>query len=64
MYLPLVSQGVPPTVATLIVFTISAALHELMVGVPTHAIMGYAFGGMMVGSEIISFTWLFITDLF
>ncbi|CAG8599271.1 9507_t:CDS:2 [Paraglomus occultum] len=54
VYLPLVGQGVPPMVATLTVFTISAALHELMVGVPTHAIMGYAFGGMMAQIPLIT----------
>ncbi|KAG9306982.1 hypothetical protein G9A89_000896 [Geosiphon pyriformis] len=56
VYLPLFDLGISPMIASLIVFTISAALHELMVGVPTHAIMGYAFGGMMAQIPLIELT--------
>lgn len=40
IYMPLVARGCPPVVAQLLVFTFSAALHELLVGVPTHNIIG------------------------
>ena len=37
---PLVGRGVSPTIASVIVFTFSAILHEIVVGVPTHNIIG------------------------
>lgn len=40
VYLPLVGRGCPPVVAQVIVFSISGILHELIVGVPTHNILG------------------------
>lgn len=52
VYSPLVGRGIPPTLAQIIVFLFSGILHELLVGVPTHNILGkaetpiefYAFG--------------------
>ena len=40
VYLPLVGRGCPPVVAQIIVFIISGILHEMIVGVPTHNILG------------------------
>lgn len=40
LYSPLVGRGVPPAVAQMIVFFISGLLHELLVGLPTHNILG------------------------
>jgi diacylglycerol O-acyltransferase-1 len=39
IYAPLVSRGVPPTIAQMLVFVFSGFLHELLVGVPTHNIL-------------------------
>jgi diacylglycerol O-acyltransferase 1 len=40
IYAPLVGRGVSPQVAQIIVFLFSGVLHELLVGVPTHNIIG------------------------
>lgn len=40
IYSPLVGRGVPPIVAQIITFLFSGVLHELLVGVPTHNILG------------------------
>jgi diacylglycerol O-acyltransferase-1 len=40
IYSPLVGRGVPPSVAQVIVFLFSGFLHELLVGIPTHNILG------------------------
>ena len=40
IYAPLVGRGVSPRAASIVVFTFSAFLHELLVGVPTHNIIG------------------------
>lgn len=40
VYSPLVGRGCPPLLAQIIVFIFSAALHEILVGVPTHNIIG------------------------
>lgn len=40
IYAPLVGRGVPPAAAQIIVFFISGVLHELLVGIPTHNILG------------------------
>ena len=40
VYVPLRKRGVPQFLAQIIVFIISAILHELLVGVPTHNILG------------------------
>ena len=43
IYSPLIGRGVPPKVAQVLVFLFSGALHELLVGVPTHNIIGITF---------------------
>ena len=46
-------------VSILVVFTISALLHEVLIGIPTHCLNGLAFFGMMGQIPLIIFTnWL------
>jgi diacylglycerol O-acyltransferase-1 len=40
IFSPLVGRGWSPFMASLMVFTFSAALHEILVGVPTHNVIG------------------------
>jgi diacylglycerol O-acyltransferase-1 len=40
IYSPMVGRGVPPLVAQIMTFLFSGVLHELLVGVPTHNILG------------------------
>jgi diacylglycerol O-acyltransferase-1 len=40
VYSPLVGRGMPPALAQIVVFFLSAVLHELLVGIPTHNILG------------------------
>lgn len=47
LYSPLVARGWPKWAAQSLVFLFSAILHELLVGVPTHSLVGIAAGGMM-----------------
>lgn len=44
VYMPLiVKYKMPPMVASIAVFTISAVLHEVLIGVPTRCLNGWAF---------------------
>ncbi|KAJ4355696.1 uncharacterized protein N0V89_003716 [Didymosphaeria variabile] len=56
IYSPLVGRGMPPSLAQIVVFFISAVLHELLVGIPTHNVLGVAFMGMMFQIPLIVFT--------
>ncbi|KAF2864770.1 MBOAT, membrane-bound O-acyltransferase family-domain-containing protein [Massariosphaeria phaeospora] len=56
VYAPLVGRGCPPALAQIIVFVLSGLLHELLVGVPTHNILGVAFAGMMLQIPLIALT--------
>ncbi|CAG8598328.1 12828_t:CDS:2 [Ambispora gerdemannii] len=56
VYLPLVDNGVSPRVASFIVFTLSAAFHEFLIGIPTHSLKGFAFVGMMSQIPLIEMT--------
>lgn len=56
IYLPLVARGVRPKVAQVLVFVFSAVLHEMLVGIPTHNIIGVAFMGMMLQIPLIALT--------
>ncbi|KAL2355878.1 diacylglycerol acyltransferase DGAT2 [Cryomyces antarcticus] len=56
IYSPLVGRGVPPQVAQILVFVFSGVLHELLVGVPTHNILGVAFLGMLLQLPLIILT--------
>lgn len=40
IYSPMIGHGVPPTVAQIATFLFSGVLHELLVGVPTHNVIG------------------------
>ncbi|KAH9825806.1 diacylglycerol O-acyltransferase 1-2-like [Teratosphaeria destructans] len=57
IYSPMVGRGIHPVAAQLITFTFSGILHELLIGVPTHNILGVAFMGMMLQIPLI-----FLTD--
>ncbi|WPH02950.1 diacylglycerol o-acyltransferase 1c [Acrodontium crateriforme] len=56
IYTPMVGRGVPPVLAQLITFLFSGVLHELLVGVPTHNILGVAFLGMVGQIPLIMIT--------
>ncbi|KAI9311599.1 MBOAT, membrane-bound O-acyltransferase family-domain-containing protein [Dichotomocladium elegans] len=56
VYIPSVQRGMSPAVCQLLVFLLSAVLHEVLVGVPTHAITGFAFWGMFGQIPLIALT--------
>ncbi|KAF2277977.1 uncharacterized protein EI97DRAFT_373863 [Westerdykella ornata] len=56
IYSPLVARGCPKGLAQMIVFCISGVLHELLVGIPTHNVIGVAFAGMMFQIPLILLT--------
>lgn len=56
IYTPLLGRGWSNQCASIMVFTFSAILHELLVGVPTHNIIGVAFAGMIFQIPLIAIT--------
>ncbi|KAI9480634.1 MAG: MBOAT, membrane-bound O-acyltransferase family-domain-containing protein [Benjaminiella poitrasii] len=56
VYIPAVQRGVPPALCQLLVFFVSALLHEVLVGIPTHSITGFAFFGMLGQIPLIAAT--------
>ncbi|EAQ89124.1 hypothetical protein CHGG_05743 [Chaetomium globosum CBS 148.51] len=56
VYSPMRSRGWSHLSASLAVFLLSAVLHELLVGVPTHNIIGVAFLGMFLQLPLIAMT--------
>ncbi|TGJ87692.1 hypothetical protein E0Z10_g1051 [Xylaria hypoxylon] len=56
IFSPLVGRGYKLTTASLIVFFVSAVLHELLVGVPTKNLLGVAFIGMLIQIPLIWIT--------
>jgi diacylglycerol O-acyltransferase-1 len=56
VYAPLLGRGWAPVQTQLTVFVLSAVLHEVLVGVPTHNVIGVAFVGMMVQIPLIWLT--------
>ncbi|KAK1765675.1 diacylglycerol O-acyltransferase [Phialemonium atrogriseum] len=56
VYSPMVGRGWSPGVAGFVVFFMSAVLHEVLVGVPTHNIIGVAFFGMFLQFPLIVLT--------
>ncbi|EPE03457.1 mboat family protein [Ophiostoma piceae UAMH 11346] len=56
VYSPLIGRGWRPMSASLVVFFVSAVLHELAVGIPTHNIIGVAFFGMFLQLPLIAIT--------
>ncbi|KAK7969342.1 MBOAT family protein [Apiospora saccharicola] len=56
VFSPLVGRGYSFFTSSVVVFFISAILHELAVGVPTHNIIGVAFFGMLLQLPLITIT--------
>ena len=56
IYSPLIGRGWSQNAASAMVFVFSGFLHELLVGVPTHNVLGVAFVGMVVQLPLISVT--------
>ncbi|KAI0128897.1 diacylglycerol O-acyltransferase [Xylariales sp. AK1849] len=56
VYSPMMGRGYGQTYSSLAVFFVSAILHELAVGVPTHNILGVAFAGMFLQLPLIMVT--------
>ncbi|KAK9455771.1 MBOAT, membrane-bound O-acyltransferase family-domain-containing protein [Dipodascopsis uninucleata] len=56
IYVPLVRRGWKPATASVMVFFVSAVLHELLVGIPTHNIIGVAFTSMILQIPLIQAT--------
>jgi len=56
LYMPMVGRGWSPKAASLSVFFMSAVLHEILVGVPTHNVIGVAFLGMFMQLPLIALT--------
>ncbi|KAF4999442.1 hypothetical protein FGRMN_2464 [Fusarium graminum] len=56
LYMPMIGRGWSPRVASFVVFLVSAILHEILVGVPTHNIIGVAFLGMFLQLPLIALT--------
>ncbi|KAJ2775953.1 hypothetical protein IWQ57_000110 [Coemansia nantahalensis] len=58
---PLISAplSLPLFAGVLVTFLVSAIMHELLFGIPTHCLRGYSFVGMMMQIPLISLTqWL------
>ncbi|KAJ1955934.1 hypothetical protein EC988_001607 [Linderina pennispora] len=59
--MPLVSAplSLSPHLGVLLTFVVSAVMHELLFGIPTHSLKGYSFFGMMFQIPLIQLTqWL------
>lgn len=56
VFTPLIGRGWSPWSASVAVFTLSAVLHELLVGIPTHNIIGVAAAGMWFQLPLIKMT--------
>ncbi|CAI7627136.1 unnamed protein product [Penicillium bialowiezense] len=56
VFSPLVGRGWSPLAASGMVFALSAVLHEMLVGIPTHNFIGVAFFGMMFQLPLIALT--------
>lgn len=48
LYIPLLKLGWPQFASSTMVFVVSAVLHEVMVGIPTHNVIGVAFLSMIM----------------
>lgn len=59
VFQPLKGRGYSYNFAAIVVFTISAFLHELAVGIPTHKIIGVAFLGMLLQLPLVALTKFF-----
>ncbi|KAJ2551799.1 hypothetical protein EV175_003554 [Coemansia sp. RSA 1933] len=59
---PLISAplSLPVGVGVMVTFVISAIMHELLFGIPTHCLKGYSFIGMMMQIPLIQLTQLLV----
>ncbi|KAJ1971201.1 hypothetical protein H4R35_005404 [Dimargaris xerosporica] len=56
IYLPCIRAGLPPTAAIVLIFFVSALLHELVIAIPTHNTAGHAFWGLFLQVPLILLT--------
>ncbi|KAJ4292291.1 hypothetical protein N0V88_005923 [Collariella sp. IMI 366227] len=56
VYSPMRARGYSHMFASAVVFFVSAVLHELLVGAPTHNLIGVAFMGMFLQLPLIAMT--------
>ncbi|RDW65463.1 hypothetical protein BP5796_10155 [Coleophoma crateriformis] len=56
VFSPLIGRGWHPGQASIAVFVFSGVLHELLVGIPTHNVIGVAFIGMVAQLPLIAIT--------
>ncbi|KAJ1791242.1 hypothetical protein LPJ59_005024, partial [Coemansia sp. RSA 2399] len=59
---PLISAplSLPVGVGVMVTFIVSAIMHELLFGIPTHCLKGYSFIGMMMQIPLIQLTQLLV----
>lgn len=56
LYIPMLKRGFSTFQSSFVVFLVSALLHEVMVGIPTHNLLGFAFLSMMLQVPLILVT--------
>ena len=56
LYIPMLKLGWPQFPSSVMVFFVSAVLHEVLVGIPTHNVIGAAFLSMMLQIPLILVT--------
>jgi diacylglycerol O-acyltransferase-1 len=56
VYFPAINMGMNKFIAGIVVFFVSAVLHEVLVGVPLHMLRGWAFWGLMLQIPLIWLT--------
>ncbi|PHH87721.1 hypothetical protein CDD83_8495 [Cordyceps sp. RAO-2017] len=56
VYMPMIGRGWSAMSASFVVFFASAVLHEILVGIPTHNVIGVAFLGMFLQLPLITLT--------
>ncbi|RKP33724.1 MBOAT, membrane-bound O-acyltransferase family-domain-containing protein [Dimargaris cristalligena] len=56
VYIPCLQAGFSPHTSMVLIFFISALLHELVVGIPTHNLRGHAFWGIFFQVPLVLFT--------
>lgn len=56
LYIPMLKRGFTPSTSSGTVFFVSAVLHEVLVGIPTHNVIGVAFLSMILQIPLIGVT--------
>jgi len=56
LYFPCVRAGMPKGTATLMVFLLSAVMHEVLISVPFHMVRPWSFIGMLMQIPLVGFT--------